>query len=117
MFGFACNETSNLMPAPIDYAHQLARQLASIRKAGKVDFLRPDGKTQVTLEYENDIPVRADAIVVSTQHDEDVKQKTLRDAIMELVIEKVMPKKLIDKNTKFHVNPTGRFVVGGPQGD
>jgi S-adenosylmethionine synthetase len=117
MFGFACNETPNLMPAPIDYAHQLARQLTAVRKAGKVDFLRPDGKTQVTLEYENDKPVRVDAIVVSTQHDEDVKQKTLRDAIVELVIEKVMPKKLIDKNTKMHVNPTGRFVIGGPQGD
>jgi S-adenosylmethionine synthetase len=117
MFGFACNETPNLMPAPIDYAHQLSRQLAAVRKARKVDFLRPDGKTQVTLEYENDVPVRIDAIVVSTQHDEDVKQKTLRDAVMDLVVEKVLPKKLIDKNTKFHVNPTGRFVVGGPQGD
>jgi len=117
MFGYATDETPNLMPAPIDYAHQLARQLAAIRKAGKVDFLRPDGKTQVTLEYDNDVPVRCDAIVVSTQHDESVKYKTLRDAVVELVIEKVMPKKLIDKNTKLHVNPTGRFVVGGPQGD
>ncbi len=117
MFGYATDETPNLMPAPIDYAHQLARQLASIRKNGKVNFLRPDGKTQVTLEYENDVPVRCDAIVVSTQHDESVKYKALREAVMELVIEKVMPKKLIDKNTKFHVNPTGRFVVGGPQGD
>src|SRR3984885_12132540 len=117
MFGYATDETPNLMPAPIDYAHQLARQLAAIRKSGKVDFLRPDGKTQVTLEYENDVPVRADAIVVSTQHSETVKYKALREAIIELVIEKVLPKKLIDKNTKFHVNPTGRFVVGGPQGD
>jgi S-adenosylmethionine synthetase len=117
MFGYACDETPNLMPAPIDYAHQLARQLTAIRKAKKVNFLRPDGKTQVTLEYENDVPVRVDAIVVSTQHDEDVKYKTLREAVIDLVIEKVMPKKLIDKNTKFHVNPTGRFVVGGPQGD
>jgi S-adenosylmethionine synthetase len=117
MFGFACDETPNFMPAPIDYAHQLARQLTAIRKSKKVDFLRPDGKTQVTLEYENDVPVRVDAIVVSTQHDEEVKQKTLRDVVIELVIDKVMPKKLIDKNTKFHVNPTGRFVVGGPQGD
>jgi S-adenosylmethionine synthetase len=117
MFGFACDETPNLMPAPIDYAHQLARQLAAIRKSGKVDFLRPDGKTQVTLEYEGDEPVRADAIVVSTQHDESVKYKTLREAVIELVIEKVLPKKLIDKNTKLHVNPTGRFVIGGPQGD
>jgi S-adenosylmethionine synthetase len=117
MFGYACDETPNLMPAPIDYAHQLARQLAAIRKSGKVGFLRPDGKTQVTLEYENDMPVRCDAIVVSTQHDEDVKYKVLREAIEDLVIEKIMPKKLIDKNTKIHVNPTGRFVVGGPQGD
>ncbi len=117
VFGFACDETPNLMPAPIDYAHQLARQLTAIRKAKKVNFLRPDGKTQVTLEYEGNTPVRVDAIVVSTQHDEDVKYKTLREAIVDLVIEKVIPKKLLDKNTKFHVNPTGRFVVGGPQGD
>jgi len=117
MFGYATDETTNLMPAPIDYAHQLALQLSAIRKQNKVSFLRPDGKTQVTLEYENDVPVRVDAIVVSTQHDESVKYKTLRDAIVELVIDKVMPKKLIDKNTKLHVNPTGRFVVGGPQGD
>jgi S-adenosylmethionine synthetase len=117
MFGYACDETPNLMPAPIDYAHQLARQLAAVRKSKKVGFLRPDGKTQVTLEYENDVPVRCDAIVISTQHDEDVKQKALREAMIELVINKVMPKKLIDRNTKFHVNPTGRFVIGGPLGD
>ena len=117
MFGYACDETPNLMPAPIDYAHQLARQLAAVRKAGKVDFLRPDGKTQVTLEYENDVPVRVDTIVVSTQHDEDVTHKTLREAVLDLVVEKVMPRKLIDRNTKFFVNPTGRFVVGGPMGD
>jgi S-adenosylmethionine synthetase len=117
MFGYACDETPNLMPAPIDYAHQLARQLTAIRKAKKVDFLRPDGKTQVTLEYDGDTPVRVDAIVVSSQHSESVKYKTLREAIIELVIEKVIPKKLIDKNTAIHVNPTGRFVIGGPQGD
>jgi len=117
MFGYATDETANYMPAPIDYAHQLARQLTAIRKSGKVDFLRPDGKTQVTLEYENDVPVRIDAVVVSTQHSESVKYKTLRDAIQTLVIDKVLPKKLIDKNTKFHINPTGRFVIGGPQGD
>jgi S-adenosylmethionine synthetase len=117
MFGYATDETPDLMPAPIDYAHQLARQLAAVRKAGKVDFLRPDGKTQVTLEYEDDVPVRIDAIVVSTQHDDEVKYKTLREAIMELVVDKTIPKKLLDKNTKYHVNPTGRFVVGGPQGD
>jgi S-adenosylmethionine synthetase len=117
MFGYATDEMPNFMPAPIDYAHQLARQLAAVRKSGKVNFLRPDGKTQVTLEYENNVPVRVDAIVVSTQHDEAVKYKALREAVVELVIEKVMPKKLLDKNTKLHVNPTGRFVVGGPQGD
>jgi S-adenosylmethionine synthetase len=117
MFGFAVDETPNLMPAPIDYAHQLARELAAVRKAKKVNFLRPDGKTQVTLEYEDDRPVRIDAVVVSTQHDDEVKYKHLREAVMELVIEKVLPKKLLDKNTKFHVNPTGRFVIGGPQGD
>jgi S-adenosylmethionine synthetase len=117
MFGYATDETDELMPAPIQYAHQLARRLAQIRKEGKVNFLRPDGKTQVTLEYEGDVPVRIDAVVVSSQHDEDVKYKTLRESIIELVIEKVLPKRLIDKDTKFHVNPTGRFVVGGPQGD
>jgi S-adenosylmethionine synthetase len=117
MFGYATDETPNLMPAPIDYAHQLARQLTAIRKSKKASFLRPDGKTQVTLEYENDVPVRIDAVVVSTQHDEEVKYKQLREAIVELVIEKVLPKKLLDNKTKFHVNPTGRFVIGGPQGD
>ncbi len=117
MFGYATDETPNLMPAPIDYAHQLARRLAQVRTDRKVDFLRPDGKTQVTLEYENDVPVRVDAIVVSSQHDEEVKYKTLRDSIVQLVVEKVIPKRLIDKDTKFHINPTGRFVVGGPLGD
>jgi S-adenosylmethionine synthetase len=117
MFGYATDETPELMPAPIQYAHQLAKQLAKVRKDGKVDFLRPDGKTQVTLEYEDDLPLRIDAIVVSTQHDADVKHKTLREAVIDLVIEKVIPKKLIDKRTNIHVNPTGRFVIGGPQGD
>jgi len=117
MFGYATDETPELMPAPIAFAHRLARQLAAVRKSKKVDFLRPDGKTQVTLEYENDVPVRCDAIVLSTQHDESIKHKALREAMIELVVNKVMPKKLIDKNTKIHINPTGRFVVGGPQGD
>jgi S-adenosylmethionine synthetase len=117
MFGYATDETANLMPAPIDLSHKLARQLAAIRHSKKVNFLRPDGKTQVTLEYEDGVPVRIDAVVVSTQHSEDVKYKTLRDAIMELVVLKTLPKKMIDKNTKFHINPTGRFVVGGPMGD
>jgi S-adenosylmethionine synthetase len=117
VFGYATDETPELMPAPIHYAHALARQLSTIRKKKAVDFLRPDGKTQVTLEYENEVPVRIDAIVVSTQHDEKVKYKQLREAIIELVIDKALPKKLIDRATKIHVNPTGRFVVGGPQGD
>jgi S-adenosylmethionine synthetase len=117
MFGYATDETPELMPAAIQYAHTLARQLAAVRKKRTVDFLRPDGKTQVTLEYENDVPVRIDAIVVSTQHDEKVKYKQLREAVIELVIEKALPKRLMDKATKLHVNPTGRFVVGGPMGD
>jgi S-adenosylmethionine synthetase len=117
MFGYATDETPELMPAAIQYAHTLARQLAAVRKKKAVDFLRPDGKTQVTLEYENDVPVRLDAIVVSTQHDEKVKYRQLREAIIELVIDKALPKRLVDKATKVHVNPTGRFVVGGPQGD
>src|SRR5215469_3364282 len=117
MFGYATDETTELMPAPIQYAHNLARQLSAVRKKKAVEFLRPDGKTEVTLEYENDVPVRVDAIVVSTQHDERVKYKQLREAVVELVIEKTIPKRLMDKATKIHVNPTGRFVIGGPQGD
>jgi S-adenosylmethionine synthetase len=119
MFGYATDETPELMPAPIHYAHLLAKQLTAVRKKkiGGVDFLRPDGKTQITLEYENDVPVRLDAIVVSTQHDERVKYKQLREAIIDLVIDKALPKKLMDAKTKIHVNPTGRFVIGGPQGD
>ncbi len=119
MFGYATDETPELMPAPIHYAHLLAKQLTTVRKKkiGGVDFLRPDGKTQITLEYENDVPVRLDAIVVSTQHDDRVKYKQLREAVMDLVIDKALPKKLMDSKTKIHVNPTGRFVIGGPQGD
>ena len=117
MFGYATDETPELMPAPISYAHQLAKRLAEVRKAKKVDWLRPDGKTQVTIEYENDVPVRASAIVLSTQHGPDVKHKTIFEAMKALVIDKVMPAKLIDKNTKIYVNPTGRFVIGGPYGD
>jgi S-adenosylmethionine synthetase len=119
MFGYASDETPELMPAPIQYAHTLARQLATVRKKkiGGVDFLRPDGKTQITLEYEDHVPVRIDAIVVSTQHDERVKYKQLREAVIDLVIDKALPKKLVDAKTKIHVNPTGRFVIGGPQGD
>jgi S-adenosylmethionine synthetase len=117
MFGYACDETPELMPAPITYAHQLAYRLAQVRKSEKVKFLRPDGKTQVTLEYENDRPKRIETVVVSTQHDEGVKHKTLTEAMMELVIKKTLPAKLLDSKTKYFVNPTGRFVIGGPFGD
>jgi S-adenosylmethionine synthetase len=117
MFGYACNETPELMPAPITYAHALTRKLAAVRKAGKVDFLRPDGKSQVTVEYENDKPVRIEAVVVSSQHSPDVKHKELKEAVMELVVKKSLPAKLLDRNTKYFVNPTGRFVIGGPFGD
>jgi S-adenosylmethionine synthetase len=117
MFGYATDETPDLMPAPISYAHKLARRLAEVRKTKKVDWLRPDGKTQVTIEYENERPVRVAAVVVSTQHSPEVKHKTIVEAVRSLVIEKVIPAKLIDKNTKIYVNPTGRFVIGGPYGD
>jgi S-adenosylmethionine synthetase len=117
MFGFATDETPELMPAPISYAHALARRLAEVRKQKKVDWLRPDGKTQVTVEYENDKPLRCQAIVLSTQHHEKVKHKEIVDAMRSLVIDKVIPAKLIDKSTKIYVNPTGRFVIGGPNGD
>ena len=117
MFGFAVDETRQLMPMPIDLSHKLARRLTNVRKKNIIEGLRPDGKTQVTVEYENDKPVRFDAIVVSTQHAESVKQRDLRAAIIEEVIMPTLPKKMIDKKTKIHINPTGRFVVGGPFGD
>jgi S-adenosylmethionine synthetase len=117
MFGYASDETPELMPAPIVYAHALAHRLAQVRKAKKVDFLRPDGKSQVTLEYENGAPKRIETVVVSTQHSADVKHKDLKDAVMELVIKKSLPAHLLDKKTKYFVNPTGRFVIGGPFGD
>jgi S-adenosylmethionine synthetase len=117
MFGYATDETPELMPAPITYAHALAKQLAAVRKAGKVDFLRPDGKSQVTVEYENDQPKRIETVVVSTQHSESVKHKTLKEAVMELVVKKTLPKHLLDSKTKYFINPTGRFVIGGPFGD
>ena len=118
MFGYASDETPELMPAPISYAHQLARKLTEVRKAKKVDWLRPDGKTQVTVEYDEAGKVaRVGAVVLSTQHSERVKHKEIVDAMRALVIEKVIPAKLIDKGTKIYVNPTGRFVVGGPHGD
>jgi S-adenosylmethionine synthetase len=117
MFGYACDETEQLMPAPIMYAHALTKRLAEIRKSKKVDFLRPDGKSQVTVEYEHGEVKRIDAVVLSTQHSPEVKYKTLKDALMELVIKKALPAKLLDKDTKYFVNPTGRFVIGGPFGD
>jgi len=118
MFGYACDETPELMPAPISYSHQLARKLAEVRKTKKVNWLRPDGKTQATVEYDEAGKVsRINALVISTQHSESVKHKEIVDAMRSLVIEKVIPAKLIDKNTKIYINPTGRFVVGGPHGD
>jgi S-adenosylmethionine synthetase len=119
MFGYACDETPELMPLPIQLAHQLAYKLAQVRKkkTGGVKFLRPDGKTQVSVRYEDDVPVAIDAIVVSTQHDPSAKKKQIEEAIRKYVIGPIVPKKLITKKTKIHVNPTGRFVVGGPQGD
>ena len=117
MFGFACRETEELMPLPIMLAHKLVRRLSEVRKANDLDFLRPDGKSQVTIEYEGRRPVRASAIVVSTQHSPAVSNRDLREAIIEKVIREVVPAELIDDHTVFHINPTGRFVIGGPQGD
>jgi len=117
MFGYACDETPELMPAPIMYAHELVLNLSKIRKSKKLDFLRPDSKSQVTVEYDGDRPVRIDAVVVSTQHSPDVKYKDLKEAVMELCIKKSLPANLLDNKTKYFVNPTGRFVIGGPYGD
>ncbi len=117
MFGYATDETPELMPAPITYAHALMRQCSKVRRGKKVDFLRPDAKSQVTMEYEGGRPKRIDTVVVSTQHSESVKNKELREAVMELVIKKALPAKLLDPKTKYFINPTGRFVVGGPCGD
>lgn len=117
MFGFACDETEELMPMPIQFAHRLTQRLSEVRKAKKVDFLRPDGKSQVTIEYRNGQPARVDCVVISTQHGEKVSNDDLRSAIMELVIKPVVPAAMLDKNTKYHINPTGRFVIGGPMGD
>ncbi len=118
MFGFACDETPELMPAPISYAHKLSRRLAQVRKEGLVDWLRPDGKSQVTVQYgENGAVERIPAVVVSTQHSPDVSIETLREAVRELVIAPVLPPELLDKDTRIFINPTGRFVVGGPVGD
>ena len=117
MFGYACNETPELMPAPIMFAHQLGRELTRIRKTGKVKWLRPDAKSQVSVEYVDDQPVRITNVVISTQHSAEVKHKAIKEFCIEEVIKKVLPKHLVDRRTQFLVNPTGRFVVGGPQGD
>jgi S-adenosylmethionine synthetase len=117
MFGFACDETPELMPLPIQMAHQLVEHLATVRRSGKFDFLRPDSKSQVTVEYRDGKPVRVDSVVISTQHSDAVTQETLREVVIEEVIQKIVPAQYLDRETKFHVNPTGRFVVGGPQGD
>lgn len=117
MFGYACDETPEKMPLPISLAHRLAKELAALRKNGTLSYLRPDGKTQVTVEYEDDKPIRVDTVVVSTQHDEAVSLETIRQDMVEKLIKPIIPAELLDDNTKIFVNPTGRFVVGGPQGD
>jgi S-adenosylmethionine synthetase len=117
MFGYACDDTKELMPMPIALANRLAKRLAHVRKKGILDFVRPDGKSQVSVRYENDKAVAIDAVVISTQHTEEVKYKTLREAVMEEVIKKELPQNLVNKSTKYFINPTGRFVVGGPMGD
>ncbi len=117
MFGYACRETPELMPLPISLAHKLAKRLTDVRKNGTLDYLRPDGKSQVTVEYEGNRPVRVDALVISTQHAPEVEMEALRKDILEHVIRPVVPAELLDEQTKYYVNPTGRFVVGGPQGD
>jgi S-adenosylmethionine synthetase len=117
MFGFACDESPELMPLPIQMAQELVRHLSQIRKAGRYDFLRPDAKSQVTIEYKDGKPLRVDSVVISTQHSPDVSNETLREVVIEEVIKKIIPAQYLDGKTKYHVNPTGRFVTGGPKGD
>jgi S-adenosylmethionine synthetase len=117
MFGFACNETPELMPLPISLSHRLSRKLAEVRKDGTLPYLRPDGKTQVTIEYHNDQPIRVDTIVISTQHNPDVTLEQIKNDLKKHVITPIVPANLVDEQTKYFINPTGRFVIGGPQGD
>jgi len=117
MFGYACDETEELMPMPIQLAHRLTQRLAEVRKNKKVEFLRPDGKSQVTVEYRDGKPVRVDCVVISTQHSDAVSNEELRKAVMEHVIKPIVPAHMLDAHTKYHINPTGRFVIGGPMGD
>jgi S-adenosylmethionine synthetase len=117
MFGYATNETAVLMPAPIYYSHRLVERQAELRKHGTLPWLRPDAKSQVTLRYDNGKPVAIDAVVLSTQHDEDISQSDIRDAVMDLIIKEVLPQEWLHANTKYHINPTGQFIIGGPVGD
>jgi S-adenosylmethionine synthetase len=117
MFGYACDETEELMPMPIQLAHRLTQRLSELRKSKKVNFLRPDGKSQVTVEYRNGKPVRVDTVVISTQHSDDVSHEELAQAVMDHVIKPIIPAHMLDAKTKYHINPTGRFVIGGPMGD
>ncbi len=117
MFGYASNETDTFMPAPIDYSHRLVRKQAEVRKSGKLPWLRPDAKSQLTFQYENHKPVGIDAVVLSTQHDEDISLSDLQEAVMEEIIKPVLPAEWLNENTQYHINPTGKFVIGGPVGD
>lgn len=117
MFGYACNETKVLMPMPITYSHRLTKRQSEVRKSGRLPWLRPDAKSQVTIEYENNIPKRIDAVVLSTQHDESINYEDLKEGVMEEIIKPILPTDMIDAKTKYYINPTGRFVIGGPVGD
>ncbi len=117
MFGYACDDTPELMPMPVTFAHKLTKRLADVRKSGLLSFLRPDGKAQVSIQYINDKPIRVDSVVVSSQHSPEVQYDTLKEGIVEEVVRKIIPADLLDENTKYYINPTGRFVIGGPMGD